>query len=82
MTVDYDFNEISFLNALQLHLINNETEKVNKLIEWRKKILQISVLAGWDVARTVAKNTQHKLEIETQDILISNLDYLKNAYSL
>lgn len=45
-------------------------------------MLQISVLAGWDVARIVAKKTQNKLEIETEDILISNLDYLKNFYSL
>ena len=40
------------------------------------------MLAGWDVARSVAKSTQHKLEVETEDILINNIDFLKQKYSI
>ena len=51
-------------------------------MSWRKKIIQLSMLAGWDVAREVAKNTQQKLEVDTKDILSSNIEYLKRMYSL
>lgn len=67
---------------MQFHLENNEHEKAGKLVAWRKKIIQLSMMAGWDVARSVASSTQHKLEVETHDILISNIEFLKKSYSL
>jgi hypothetical protein len=55
---------------------------VKKLINWRKKIIQLSTIVGWDIALIIAKNTQDKLTVETKDILSTNINYLKKFYSL
>lgn len=79
---EFDFNELSFLSALQFHLSNGNEMEANRLISWRKKILQLSAIVGWDIAMVVAKNTQHRLTVETSDILSTNLDYLRGKYNL
>jgi hypothetical protein len=79
---DFDFNELAFLNAVQYHLSMNEHEEVKKLVNWRKKTLQLATIVGWDIALAVAKNTREKLTVETKDILSTNIAYLKKMYSL
>jgi hypothetical protein len=70
------------LSTLQFHLSNNQHEEAQKLISWRKKILQLASIVGWDIAMLVARNTKDKLTVDSRDILSTNVDYLKRMYSL
>lgn len=65
--------EFKVLTLIELLLSENKVVEAMKVIKWRKKIIRIANMNGWDVARIVATNTFKKLGI---------LDCFMNSLSL
>ena len=53
--------EFKVLTLIELLLAENKVLEASKVIKWRKKIIRIANMNGWDVARIVATNTIKKL---------------------
>lgn len=68
-----DQQEFALLNTIEFLLSENNLEEALKVIRWRKKVLKISALNGWDVAEEVSKRTWEKLDISVTDIIEANL---------
>jgi hypothetical protein len=70
-------DEFKTLTAIEFLISENKILEAIKLIKWRKKIIKLAHLNGWDVAKIIAKNTIDKLDITATDIIISNLCFLQ-----
>ena len=53
--------EFKVLTLIELLLAESKVLEAMKVIKWRKKIIRIANMNGWDVARIVATNTIKKL---------------------
>lgn len=82
-TVSDPFDEHVILSLIQ-NLIKNEKnaknfenfDKIYKIINWRKKILEISKNNGWVVGKILAYNTVKSFEIRDSDIIEANLTFM------
>lgn len=45
-------------------------------MRWRKKVLKLAELTGWEVANEIGRQTASTLEINVEDILMANLNFL------
>ena len=62
---NYDFgaseDELKILTAIEFLISENKILEAMKLIKWKKKIIRLAHLNGWDVAKIIAKNTMKNL---------------------
>ena len=63
------YDEYALLCLYQSCLNNAENNKLNKIIKWRKKILEISKSNGYIIGKTLANKTLNKFEITEFDII-------------
>ena len=54
----------------------NDIETARKLTKWRKSILQLGRITGWEVALLVGSRTYKKCEITSEDIISANYEFL------
>ena len=54
-------DEIKIMIILEYYLSNNRLVDAMRLIKWRKKIIKLAQMNGWDVASIIAERTIHKL---------------------
>jgi hypothetical protein len=71
------YDEYSILALLDYTIKESDFEKVNKIINWRKKILEVTKIHGWIIGKILAANTLTKYEINDIDIIEVNF-YYKN----
>ena len=71
--VSCDQQEFAVLNAVETLLTENELPKALKLLRWRKKVLKIAGISGWETARLIAKKTVETMEITGRDLIEENL---------
>jgi hypothetical protein len=57
-------------------ITEGKTQEALKFLRWRKQILKISELNGWEIANAIAKITNHKLQVHPQDIIQVILNFL------
>jgi len=63
-----DQQELAVLTLLETLLTDNDLGKASKLLQWRKKVLQVAATAGWKTAKHVACRTVESLEVSPSDI--------------
>lgn len=63
-----DQQELAVLTLLEMLLTDNDLGKASKLLQWRKKVLQVAANAGWKTAKAVAFRTVERLDISPADI--------------
>lgn len=63
-----DQQELAVLTLLEMLLTDNDLGKASKLLQWRKKVLQVAANAGWKTAKAVAVRTVERLDISPADI--------------
>ena len=68
-----DQQEFSILSTIEFLLSENKFDEALKVIRWRKKILKVSAMNGWDVAQETANRTWNKLDVDPVDIMEANL---------
>ena len=68
-----DQQEYALLNTIDYLLSEDDLEEALRVIRWRKKILKISSMNGWEVAQEIAKKTINKLDVTAADIMEANL---------
>ena len=61
--------ELGLLSSVEFLLTENRVEDALKAVRWRKKLLKVAALNGWEVAHAVAKNTLSKLDIDERDLI-------------
>jgi len=54
-------DEMKILIVLEYYLSNNRLVDAMRLIKWRKKIIKLAQMNGWDVASIIAERTINKL---------------------
>jgi hypothetical protein len=77
-------DEYSVLNLIESYLnFEDKFDKVllRKVINWRKRILEISKRNGWIVGKILAANTIKNFEFDDRDIIKANLIFMEK-YSL
>jgi RNase H-fold protein (predicted Holliday junction resolvase) len=67
-----DQQEFSVLATVEFLVSEGKSDEALKVIRWRKKILKIAALSGWDVARELARRTVFKLDVTVEDIVEVN----------
>lgn len=67
-------NELSILMGIEMFLGENKIEESLKLVRWRKKILKLMEVCGWEVANEISHKTMKKLEVDIEDIIQANLE--------
>lgn len=65
-----------FLSSVEWALETGDVEAAKKLVKWRKSILQIGRIAGWQTALLVGCRTFKKAEVSTEDIIEANYEIL------
>mmetsp|Transcript_18615 Transcript_18615/g.18592 ORF Transcript_18615/g.18592 Transcript_18615/m.18592 type:complete len:453 (-) Transcript_18615:29-1387(-) len=68
-----DHQEFAVLSAMEFLLTENKVQDALKLLRWRKKILKLANMNGWEIAEDVAKRTLQKLEVTSNDVIDANL---------
>jgi hypothetical protein len=76
------FDEFSILSLIDYYVRENNTEKVNKIIKWRKRILEVTKINGWLIGKILAANTLNKFEINDIDIIEANLNFMEKFNSI
>ena len=61
MSLGENEDELKILTAIELYLSSNRLVDAMKLIKWRKKIIKLAQMNGWDVASIIADRTISKL---------------------
>jgi len=74
-------DEIKVLGALEMNLSNNKLGDALKLIRWRKKVIKLAQMNGWEVASIIANKTIHKLDVDAADIIMANVSFLQRNSS-
>lgn len=54
-------DEMKVLTLLELYLSENKLTDAMKLLKWRKKIIKLAHMNGWEVANLIAERTASKL---------------------
>lgn len=67
-----DHQEFAILSSMEYLLTENKAEDALRLLRWRKKILKLANMNGWEIAEDVARRTLQKLEVTSSDIIDSN----------
>jgi len=52
----------------------NRIEETLKLVRWRKKIIKLMEVCGWEVANEISRQTMKKLDVEVDDVIRANLE--------
>jgi hypothetical protein len=47
------------------------------LVHWRKSLLKLGRITGWEIALAVGMKTFKKKEISAEDIIDANYDHIK-----
>ena len=68
-----DQQEFAVLNAVETLMEENDVAQALRVIRWRKKVLKVAALSGWDTARQVARRTVQTLEVTARDLIEENL---------
>ncbi|OMJ95660.1 hypothetical protein SteCoe_907 [Stentor coeruleus] len=68
-----DEQEFSLLSTVEYLLSEDKFDEALKVIRWRKKVLKIAAMDGWEVAQELGKMTFHKLEIDSYDLIKATL---------
>lgn len=71
------YDEYPILALIEYHIRNNNMDKVVQIINWRKKILEVSKNNGWIIGKLLASNTIKKLEVNEFDIIDANLSFME-----
>jgi hypothetical protein len=71
------YDEYSILTLIDYSIKMNDYNKVNKIIAWRKKILEVTKINGWIIGKILAKNTLNKFEVNDIDIIEANLTFME-----
>ena len=74
-----DQQEFSILSTVEFLLSEGKTDEALRVIRWRKKILKVGALNGWDAAREVARRTIYKLDVTVDDVIEAN--FMLNSVS-
>ena len=72
--IDKNSHEIAILMGVEILLGENKVEEGLKLVRWRKKILKLMEVCGWDVATEISRKTMKKLEVGVDDIISATLE--------
>jgi hypothetical protein len=77
---NYDDKEYNILIGIEILLSENKIVEALNLIKWRKKILKLAQISGWNIASLISEKTLHKLGEKNiiKDILILIKNLLKN----
>lgn len=67
-------NENAILNAVEILIGQNKIEEALKLVRWRKNILRIINICGWEVGNEISKRTLKKMNVDIDDIILANLE--------
>ena len=65
-----------FLGSLEWALETGDIETAKKLTKWRKSLLQVGRITGWEVALAIGARTYKKQEITPADIIEANYEHL------
>ena len=68
-----DQQEFAVLNTIETLMDDNDLVQALRLIRWRKKVLKVAALSGWETARMVARRTVQSLEVTARDLIEENL---------
>jgi urease accessory protein UreF len=61
-----------FLGSLEFALETGDIETAKKLTKWRRSLLQVGRITGWEVALAIGLRTYQKQEITAADIIQAN----------
>lgn len=64
------------MGSLEWALESGDIETAKKLTKWRKSLLQVGRITGWEVALAIGARTYKKQEITPVDIIEANYEYL------
>ena len=67
--------ELGLLSSVEFLLTENRIADALRAVRWRKKLLKVAALNGWEVAHTVARNTLSKLDVDERDLI--NVSFAK-----
>ncbi|KAL4466671.1 hypothetical protein ABPG72_016788 [Tetrahymena utriculariae] len=73
--------EFELLCQIEFNLKESNILDSLKLIRWRKKLIQLQDLVGYEVTNLLLEKTKHKKEFNMQDLLYANVSYLKKNQS-
>ncbi|EAR83213.2 hypothetical protein TTHERM_01002780 (macronuclear) [Tetrahymena thermophila SB210] len=73
--------EFELLCQIEFYLKESNILDSLKLIRWRKKLIQLQDLVGYEVTNLLLEKTKHKKEFSLQDLLFANVSYLKKNQS-
>lgn len=74
-----DEQEFSLFSTIEFLLTEDKLEEALKVIRWRKKILKIAALNGWETAQELGKMTFHRLEINSSDIIKASMKVINSV---
>ena len=77
-----DEQELGVLASIENFIKNNQVNMALKLVSWRKQIIKLAQLNGWEVANILAKKTIKTLEITHYDIIQVHYIYIYIYYIL
>jgi len=72
--VDKNSTEVGILMGVEMLLGENRIEETLKLVRWRKKIIKLMEVCGWEVANEISRQTMKKLDVEVDDVIRANLE--------
>ena len=72
--LDRNSNEIAVLMGVEMLLGENKIEESLKLVRWRRKILKLIEVCGWEVGSEISRRTMKRLEVEIEDVIQVNLE--------
>lgn len=67
-------SEVSILNGIELLLSQNKIDEALKLVRWRRKVLKIIDICGYEVGSEISKTTLKKMDIDIEDVIFANLE--------
>ena len=70
----------AFLGSLEWALDAGDINTCKKLVQWRKSLLKLGRITGWQIALAVGMKTFRSKEIHPEDIIEANYDFMmKNS---
>ena len=60
--------------GVEMLLGDNRIEESLKLVRWRKKIIKLIEVCGWEVANEISRKTVKRLEVGVDDVIQANLE--------
>ena len=72
--VNKNSTEIAVLMGVEMLLGDNRIEESLKLVRWRKKIIKLIEVCGWEVANEISRKTVKRLEVGVDDVIQANLE--------